>query len=75
MHLLLPSDPFSKSSPDDAYAEEAAAFRTLGWTVSLFSFEDFEQIGELKAKPQLPQGAIVLYRGWMALTPELCSPV
>ncbi len=68
MHLLLPSDPFDKSAPDEAYAEELAAFRALGWSVSLFSFEDFEQ-GDFKARPPLPEGATVLYRGWM-LTPE-----
>jgi hypothetical protein len=68
MHLLLPSDPFNKSAPDEAYAEEFTAFRALGRSVSLFSFEDFEQ-GEFKARPPLPDGAIVLYRGWM-LTPK-----
>jgi hypothetical protein len=68
MHLLIPSDPFNKSAPEEAYAEELAAFRALGWSASLFSFEDFEQ-GEFKPRPPLPVGATVLYRGWM-LTPE-----
>jgi hypothetical protein len=68
MHLLLPSDPFNTSVPDDAYVEEFAAFRALGWIVSLFSFEDFEQ-GHFKARPPLIPGASVLYRGWM-LTPD-----
>jgi hypothetical protein len=67
MHLLLPSDPFNKSAPDEAYAEELAALRELGWNASLFSFEDFEQ-GDFRARPPLPEGATVLYRGWMLTT-------
>lgn len=64
MHLLVPSDPLNRSMPDEAYAEELAAFRELGWQASLFSFEDFEQ-GDFKVRPPLPDGASVLYRGWM----------
>ncbi len=68
MHLLFPSDPFDKSTPDASYAEEVDAFRALGWSVSLFSFEDFEQ-GSFRPRPVLPDGATIVYRGWM-LTPE-----
>ncbi len=68
MHLLFPSDPFDRSLADENYAEECAAFRVRGCAASLFSFEEFE-LGDFKAKPALPEGALVLYRGWM-LTPE-----
>lgn len=68
MNLLLPSDPFNKSSPDDAYADEFATFKALGWGISLFSFEEFEE-GDFKPRPALPLDALVVYRGWM-LSPE-----
>lgn len=71
MHLLLPSDPFKKSAPDESYADEFAAFGELGMGVSLFSFEDFEQ-GQFRPRPALPSQARVVYRGWM-LTPESYS--
>ena len=68
MHLLFPSDPFNKSIPDAAYAEELAASQELGLACSVFSFEDFEQ-GVFKPRPALPAEGEILYRGWM-LRPE-----
>lgn len=68
MHLLYPSDPFDKANVEQAYAEEFAAVNVLGLSCSLFSFEDFES-GRLRAKPALPGGAKIVYRGWM-MTPE-----
>ena len=69
MHILYPSDPFNKSVADEAYAEEFDAWRALGQSCSLFSFEDFE-VGEFKPKPMLATGESVLYRGWM-VAPEM----
>lgn len=77
MHLLFPSDPFNKSAVDENYAEESTALAALGFTYSLFSFEDFEA-GEFKTRPALPVGEEIIYRGWM-MTPEayarLCEAV
>jgi len=69
MHLLYPSDPFNKTIVDEAYAEEFSAVVASGHTCSLFSFEDFET-GEFRARPALPAGVDVVYRGWM-MTPEV----
>lgn len=69
MHLLLPADPFDARTPDEAYADEARAFQDAGFGVSLFSFEEFTS-GSLKARPPLPAGAEVLYRGWMLTDDE-----
>lgn len=68
-HLLVPSAPFDPSKPDQAYRDEAEAFRALGWGVSLFSFEDFEQ-GRFRARPPLVDASALLYRGWMLDAPE-----
>lgn len=69
MYLLYPSDPFNKTAVDEAFAEEYAAVSTLGLPCSLFSFEDFES-NEFRAKPALPTGSDVIYRGWM-MTPDV----
>jgi hypothetical protein len=68
-HLLVPSAPFDPSKPDEAHADEVDAFRARGWTVSLFSFEDFEQ-GRFRARPPLADASAVLYRGWMLADPD-----
>lgn len=68
MHLLYPSDPFNRTSVDDAYSEEFAAVTALGLSCSLFSFEDF-QGGAFRARPELPEGVHIVYRGWM-MSPE-----
>jgi hypothetical protein len=69
MHLLYPCDPFNQNLVDEAYAEEFAVLKGLGFSHSLFSFEDFED-GKFRPKPLLPVGVQVLYRGWM-MTPEV----
>ncbi|WP_028100766.1 ATP-grasp domain-containing protein [Pseudoduganella violaceinigra] len=68
MHLLYPSDPFNKSAVDEAYAEEFSAVTAAGLTGSLFSVEDFE-CGQFRARPALPAGEDIVYRGWM-MTPD-----
>lgn len=68
MYLLYPSDPFNKSAVDEEYSEEFAAVVNAGLAYSLFSFEDFES-DRFRARPVLPPGVEVLYRGWM-MTPE-----
>lgn len=68
MYLFYPSDPFNKSAVDEEYAEEFAAVIKAGLAYSLFSFEDFES-DRFRARPVLPAGVEVVYRGWM-MTPE-----
>lgn len=69
MHLLYPSDPFDPKQVDDTYQDEYTAARALGLEASLFCFEDFEA-GQFKARPAIPEGSRVVYRGWM-LTPQV----
>jgi hypothetical protein len=64
VHFLYPCDPFKRSVPDEAYAEEFDAARARGVKCSLFSAEDFEA-GKFVVCPAIESGAEVVYRGWM----------
>lgn len=64
MHFLFPSDPLDPKEADDIFREQAEAMRDLGFGISLFSLEDL-QIGNFKLRGPIPQGATVVYRGWM----------
>jgi hypothetical protein len=68
MHLLFPSAPFSKVVVDDEYAGECEAARSAGLECSVLCAQDFDE-GRFVARPALPGGSKVLYRGWM-LAPE-----
>jgi hypothetical protein len=64
MHLLYPSNPLRARQPDEQFAAEVEAVRSVGFDVSLFSVEDL-QGGEFRPLPALPSGTDILYRGWM----------
>jgi hypothetical protein len=64
LHFLFPSDPLDPKEADDIFREQAEAMRELGFGVSLFSLEDL-QIGNFRIRGPIPQGATVVYRGWM----------
>lgn len=64
MHILYPSNPLRSKLPDEQYAAEVDAMRAVGFDVSFFSFEEFQN-GEFRAFPPLLTGTDVLYRGWM----------
>lgn len=68
IHLLYPSDPFSKNTVDENYADEYAAACERGISCALFSFEDFEA-GIFRTRPALTSDAKIVYRGWM-MQPE-----
>lgn len=68
MHLLFPSAPFSKVAVDDEYAGEYETARHAGLECSVLCTQDFDE-GKFTARPALPTGAKVIYRGWM-LAPE-----
>lgn len=68
MRLLYPSNPIDLKVADDTYLEEYEAARSVGFDVSLFSFEDFER-GDFRARPGLQAGDVILYRGWMLSVP------
>ncbi|MFO1501313.1 MAG: ATP-grasp domain-containing protein [Verrucomicrobiota bacterium] len=72
MHLLYPSSPLTPKQPDEQFAAEVEAVVGEGFKFSLFSLEDF-QAGTFRARPPLPDGTTVLYRGWMLTAAEYRS--
>ncbi len=65
MLLLFPSDVFSPSKPDEAFAPEAAAARDLGIEVAVVDHDALCKPGrESEAVRRVPAGEAV-YRGWM----------
>lgn len=64
MRLLYPADSFKPKAVDETYADEHAAARHAGWTVSLFNFEEF-QAGNFRPFPRCEASETLLYRGWM----------
>jgi hypothetical protein len=77
MRLLYPTSPLEPREPDELYAEEYAAAVGSGFSVSLFSYEEFTA-GTFRARPTISDGDTILYRGWM-VTPaqygQLCGHV
>ena len=69
MHLLYPASPLHPRQPDEQFAPEVQAVRDVGFEVSLFSLEDF-QAGGFRTLPAPPDGAVILYRGWMLSSAE-----
>lgn len=74
MRLQYPSDPLNPKAADSTYLEEYEAARSIGFEISLFSFEDF-QGGAFKPRPTLQAGDVVLYRGWMLSVQEFTNLV
>lgn len=70
--LLYPSDPLSRRTPDASYAEEHAAAEAAGLSCAVLSSEDFDA-GRVVARPALPDGGRVLYRGWMLRVPAYAA--
>jgi hypothetical protein len=64
VHLLYPSSPLRARQPDEQFAAEVNAVRQVGFEVSLFSLEEFQN-GEFPISSPLPKKAEILYRGWM----------
>jgi hypothetical protein len=69
MHILYPNNPLRARHPDEQFAAEVEAVRSVGFKLSLFSLEDF-QAGTFRASPSLPSNTDILYRGWMLSATE-----
>ena len=69
MHFLYPSDPVEPKEPDEAFRNQINELRSLGFGVSIVCLEE---LGEKKCRIRspLPNGATVVYRGWMLVPAE-----
>ena len=72
IHLAYPSNPLQARQPDEQFVAEADAVRAVGFEVSVFSMEEFQN-GEFRLVPALPTEVEVLYRGWMMSASEYKS--
>jgi hypothetical protein len=68
-HFLVPSDPLSPREPDEIFQDQVAALRGAGLGVTLFSLDDL-QSGNARIRGPIPEGATVVYRGWMVSAEE-----
>ena len=72
MRFLFPSDVINPKSPDAAFSDQIDAFRNVGFESSIVSLE-YLQMGERKVYPPIPEGEIVVYRGWMITQNEYAA--
>jgi hypothetical protein len=64
LHFLYPNAPYQLGTADDHYAPEMNAVQNAGFSCSTISIEDLER-GVFRLRPRIPEGATVVYRGWM----------
>jgi len=64
LKLLFPSDYFDKSAPDEAYKEEYAIAKSLGFGCLLFDYDEFIETKSINLK-NVDDDGMLLYRGWM----------
>jgi hypothetical protein len=69
VHILYPSNPLRAKQPDEQFSAEVEAVRAVGFSVFLFSLEDFHS-GGFRTFPPLPSASEILHRGWMMSTDE-----
>ncbi len=77
IRFLFPSDVLKPKKPDDAFISQIESFSQAGFEISLVSLESLQQ-GNLQISPSIPNGDIVVYRGWMMSSDEyadLCSSI
>lgn len=65
MHFLFPSDPIDARRCDELFEEQRVALKSAGFSSSLLPDAVLEGVAALRG---LPEGATVVYRGWM-ITP------
>jgi hypothetical protein len=74
LKLLFPCDYFDKSAPDEAYKEEYAIAKSIGFDIVLFNYDEFLEEGKTKIEENPDNVGIeehfhtlchILYRGWM----------
>ena len=74
LKLLFPCDYFDKSAVDEAYKEEYAIAKSIGFDIVLFNLDEFLEEGKTKIEENSDNVGIdehyhtlcqILYRGWM----------
>ncbi len=69
VHFLYPVMPFQSGTVDETFAPEAEAMREAGFSMTTVSIEDLE-FGNFKLHPRIPEGTVIVYRGWMLDTKQ-----
>lgn len=64
LHFLYPSDPFDPKRPEQQFEAQISEIRRLGLSVSIVCLEELGQ-ANCRIRGPIPQGAQVIYRGWM----------
>ena len=64
IHLLYPSHPLDPKQPDEAFHGQINEMRRLGLGVSIVSLEELAR-KTCRVRGPIPEGASVIYRGWM----------
>ena len=62
IHFLFPAHPLRSTVVEETFADQRAALKAAGYSVSLCSDS---AIHDSKPLPNVPPGATVVYRGWM----------
>ena len=63
--LIVPADPLNQRRPDEHFADEAEAARTLGMTVAVVDLDALEHGHTREAIRRIPDADEAVYRGWM----------
>jgi ATP-grasp domain, R2K clade family 3 len=63
--LIVPADPLNLRRPDEHFAGEAEAARTLGMTVAVVDLDALEGGDTREAIRRIPDADEAIYRGWM----------
>lgn len=69
MRILYPYDPFDEKQADEPFRDEYLLLKSKGIPCSLFDYDSLD-LDIFIPRPQLDEGELILYRGWM-MNPEL----
>lgn len=64
MRVLFPYNPLEENEADGPFQDEYLRLSEMGIKCSLFDYDTL-QFDELRPRPRLDEGDVVLYRGWM----------
>jgi len=64
LHFLYPSDPVEPKQPDQQFRDQIDEMRIVGLGISIVSLEELGE-DSCRIRGRIPNGATVVYRGWM----------